>query len=93
MTAKQTKPLSLREAGVLLVKHYDLHEGLWAIAFGINIGVGQFGPSPQEALPGAMIGIGNVFLMSSEKDGPNVVNAVEVNPAKKAIAKKAPSKK
>ena len=87
MSAKLTTPLSLREVAALLVKHYELHEGLWGVAFGINIGVGQFGPNPKEALPGAMIGISNVSLLSSEKEGPNVVDAAQINPTKKAPAK------
>ena len=92
MSAKQTTLLSLGEITALLVKHFEIHEGLWGIAFGINIGVGQFGPNPQEALPGAMIGISNVSLIPSEKEGPNIVDAAQINPIRKAPAKKAPVK-
>lgn len=93
MNAKQTEPLSLIEIATILVKHYEIHEGLWGIAFGINIAVGQFGPNPQQVFPGAMFGISNVFLLASEKPGPHVVDAASVNPIKKVPAKQTPAKK
>lgn len=93
MSPKQTKPLSLKEIASILVKHHEIHEGLWGVAFGINIAVGQFGPNPEQVFPGAMFGISNVFLLASEKPGPHVVDAAIVNPAKKLPVKKAAPKK
>lgn len=89
MSVKKTESLTLKEATAVLVKHFDLHEGLWGIAFDLKIGVGQFGPIPNEMYPGAMFGISSVFLIASEKDGPHVVDAALVNPPpKKPRAKK-----
>ncbi len=88
MNAKKSATLSLKDATAVLVKHFDLHEGLWSIAFDLKIGVGQFGPSPEEIYPGAMFGISSIFLLGSEQRGPHVVDAAQVNPAPKAPSKK-----
>lgn len=80
--------LTLSEAASVLVKHYNLHEGLWAVAFDLRLGVGQFGPTPDEAFPGAMFGITNIYLTPAEKDGPFIVDAAKVNPGVTAPPKK-----
>ena len=87
MTMKQTAPLSLKEATALLINYHDIHEGLWSISFGINVGIGQVGPNPKDLLPGAMIGISNISLSASEKEGPHVVDAAVVNPITKPPGK------
>lgn len=88
MSAKRTDSLPLKEATAVLVKHFNLHEGLWSIAFDLKIGVGQFGPSLEEIYPGAMFGISSIFLLASEKEGPHVVDAAKVNPALKKPSQK-----
>jgi hypothetical protein len=75
-------PVSLKEIGALLVKHYGLHEGLWDIVIEIQVGVGQFGAAPADAapLPGAMFRISRIGLNNALQVGPLTVNAAEVNP-------------
>lgn len=80
--------LEHRVLAELLVKHHDLHEGLYDLAFEFQIAVGAIGPSPESVLPGAMIGVKSIGLMKVDKNGPQTVNAAEVNPVKKSSRKK-----
>jgi hypothetical protein len=75
-------PVSLKEVGALLVKHYGLREGLWDVAIEIQVGIGQFGAAPADAtpLPGAMFRISRIGLNHALQVGPLTVNAAEVNP-------------
>src|ERR1039458_1748922 len=47
------KTLSLKETATLLVKHFGYHEGLYDIAFAVQVAVGQVGPAPETQFPGA----------------------------------------
>lgn len=84
-------PLSMREITALMVKHYDLHEGIYSLSIEFNIGVGKVGPDKESTNPGVMIGIAKIGLNSSpssDLDEPTVVDAAIVNPAKKPRGKK-----
>jgi hypothetical protein len=76
------EPVSLKEIGALLVKHYGFHDGLWDVAVEIQVGVGQFGAAPADAapLPGAMFRIARIGLTKAPQVGPLTVNAAEINP-------------
>lgn len=80
--------LELHDLAALLVKHHDLHEGLYDLSFEFQIAVGAIGPSPELVLPGAMIGIKGIGLTKAEKEGPMTVDAAKVNPVKKPSRKK-----
>jgi hypothetical protein len=74
-------PISLKEVGALLIKHYDLHEGLWDVAVEIQVAVGQLAmPTDQSALPGAMFRISKVGLTHAPQVSQLTVNAAEINP-------------
>ena len=88
MTANNLPRLTLTEIANVLIKYYNLHEGLWAVAFDLKIGVGQFGPKPGEVFPGAMFGISNVYLTPSENEGQFIVDAAKVNPGPTESPKK-----
>lgn len=85
-------PLDLKDVTALLVKHYGLHEGLYDIAFELQMGVGRFALEPGTSLPGAVFGIRSISLMRATEAGPATVDAAEVNPAKppRASRKRAP---
>lgn len=85
MSDVHLKPLTLEETIEVLIKHYGFHEGIYDLSFEIKLGVGQFGPSPQDALPGAMFGISGVSLVRSIKAGPHSIDAAKVNPAPKTV--------
>ena len=75
--------LSLKEIAAMLVKHFGHHEGLFEVSFGVNVGIGPVGQTPEQVYPGVMVAISNVGLTRASKMGPNTVDAAEVNPAVK----------
>ena len=74
--------LRAKDLAALLVKHYGLHEGLYALLVEFQIGMGHVGPSKEDRTPGAMIGLHGVGLAKATEPGPLVVDAAEVNPKK-----------
>ena len=80
--------LKHRDLVEILIKHLDLHEGLYDLTFEFQIAVGAIGPSPELVLPGAMIGVKGVGLIKTDKSGPQTVDAAKVNPVKKTSSKK-----
>lgn len=77
--------LSLKDVTALLIKSYSLHEGRFELSIELKIAVGTMGPTPDETLPGGMIGVSGMTLAKVTDDNfhPNVVDAAIVNPAKK----------
>ncbi|MCI5223102.1 MAG: hypothetical protein D3924_10610 [Candidatus Electrothrix sp. AR4] len=71
-------PLSLKEIGKLLVEHYELKEGKYELLLEFSIGIGNVGPTPENTLPGAMVGVNKIGLVKTEKDGPLTINAAEL---------------
>lgn len=80
--------LSLKELAAILVRHKELHEGLYDVSMEFQIAVGAIGPSPDAVLPGAMVGISRIGLSKVEQMGPQTVDAAMLNPAKKPHPRK-----
>jgi len=78
-----TEPMTMRELTTVLIKHHGFHEGLYETALEFKFALGQVGPTHDDLLPGAMIGVSRIGLVPAENPGPAVVDAAEVNPAKK----------
>ena len=77
---------SLRDIVELLVKQAGIHEGQWTLSLGIQIGVGQYGPTPDQTAPGAAVTIVNIGIQKHPVGAPIgpsgiVVDAAIVNPA------------
>jgi hypothetical protein len=83
------QPLPLKEVAELLVKHYGLREGLWELALEMQVGIGQFGATPDAALPGAAFGVSRVGLARVAVAGPRTVNAAEISSEGAAAFRKA----
>jgi len=79
---------SLLELTEILVKHQNLHEGLYNLSFAFQIAVGAVGPSPELICPGAMIGVSRIGLAKTETANIHTVDAAEFNPLPKRRAKK-----
>lgn len=81
---------SLVELAEILVKHQELHEGLYNLSLQFQIAVGAVGPTPELISPGAMIGISRIGLSKTEKEKANIhtVDAAKVNPGPKKKARK-----
>ena len=82
-TSALTVPL--HELGEVLIKHLGLHEGRYQVGVGFRLGVGAVpGDASRPPVPAAMVGVESVILspVPPEFDGPNVVDASVLNPAK-----------
>lgn len=84
--------LSLKEVTAILVRHYGHHEGLFDLGLEVKFGVGLVGPTEAETYPGAIFGVGAMFLNPTEKKTPHTVDAAEINPAPNARARKKATK-
>jgi hypothetical protein len=73
--------LPIKEAAALLVKHFDLHEGLFDLAFEVQVAIGQFGVATESMLPGAAMMIRGVGLQPAQTVTAGTVDAADVNPA------------
>lgn len=85
--------VDIQDLTKILIRHFDLHEGRYQLTLGFRIGVGAVGGDQggEKPVPGAMIGIEGLGLLKVADDvkAPNIVDASEVNPAKKRRAKSA----
>lgn len=79
--------LSLKDVTKIVIKHIDLHEGLYNLVFQFQIAVGAVGPSPETVVPGAMFGVSGVGLEKVPNAGPHTVDAAIVNPVTRQAAK------
>jgi len=81
---------SLVELTEILIKHQELHEGLYNLSLEFQIAVGAVGPTPELISPGAMIGVSRIGLAKTEKEKANIhtVDAASFNPAPKKAGKK-----
>ena len=73
--------LSLKEIAALLVRHNALHDGLFDVSIEMQFAIGNFGPTQDTALPGAMLGVKGMGLVRAAKLGLHTVDAALVNPA------------
>ena len=76
-----SEPLSLIEMTEVLIKHYGFHEGMYNLSVEFQIGVGNVGPDPLMAGPGAAISIHRIGLTGAPVPPNNSsVDASIVNP-------------
>ena len=73
--------LSIRQLTELLVRHLDLHDGLYDLMTHFSIGTDPVGPSLNELSPGLMVGLTGVGLIKVTTAGPNSVDASQINPS------------
>jgi hypothetical protein len=74
---------SHKELLELLVKKAQLHEGKWMLLFNFSFAAANFGPKPEEMLPGAVAAVASVGLQKAPPDAPSglVIDAAVANPA------------
>lgn len=89
---EQPHSLNLKSLTEVVIRHFNLHEGVYQLNIGFKIGVGGFaleGGPDAVPLPGAMVGIEGVSLarIPPGVNAPNAVDAAKVNPASKPKAK------
>jgi hypothetical protein len=88
MSTTEPHGLDLKSLTEVLIRHFDIHEGVYQLNFGFRIGVGGFAMDPtpgSSPLPGAMVGVEgvNISRIPDGVDLPNAVDAAQVNPVNK----------
>ncbi len=76
---KPLPPLSLLDLGKILVKHYGITEGKYEVSIEFRIGMGSIGPTPEDRLPGAMLGVSGIGIVPTDKEGPLVIDASKLD--------------
>lgn len=85
-------PLGIKELTAALVKHYDLHEGLYDLYLEYQFAFGNFGPSASQVVPSAVVGLSKLGVTKVTKTGPLTVDASEVNPVQPVLRSRRSSK-
>lgn len=72
----------------LLIRHNNVHEGQWTLMVGMQIGTGNFGPTPEQSNPGIMatinqFGIQRILPGITPGPGSVILDAAKLNPKKK----------
>ena len=80
--------VSLKEIAELLIKHQNIHSGIFQLTFEFQVAFGGVGPRPEEVVPGASFGISRIGLAPSPIENHLTVNAAVINPRKKLRASK-----
>lgn len=67
--------------GLRLLRERDLHKGLWQLSIGFSMMGAVAGPSLEQALPSAIVGVQSIGLESVDQVGPMVFDAAKLNPS------------
>jgi len=78
--APGTEPLSIRQIAEVLVRHFNLHDGLYEASFEFGLAVGSFRSPENVAAPGVITTLNKIGLVIAQSEGPNTVDASKVNP-------------
>lgn len=65
-----------------LVKQAGVHEGKWQLIMNFGLAGANLGPTQEEIVPGAVVGVQSIGLMRANETSPIslVIDAAEVNP-------------
>jgi hypothetical protein len=73
-----------KELLALLIKQADIHEGKWMLMANFGFSAANFGPTPDQAAPGAVVAILSMGVQRATPDAlpAMIVDAAEINPTK-----------
>jgi hypothetical protein len=79
-----------KELLVMLIKQAGLHDGKWMIAANLGFSPGNFGPSPDQMSPGAIMAILQIGIQRAMEETPDqmILDAAVVNPPTQTSKKK-----
>jgi hypothetical protein len=74
---------SNKELLELLIKQAGVHEGRWVLMANFGFNAGNFGPSPDQAVPGAVVAVQQIGIQRAGADMPEQMSldAAVVNPS------------
>jgi len=66
----------------LLVRQAGVRKGRWMLMAVFNFGAANIGPTPEQVVPGAVVGLAQIGIQLAPPDTPTevTVNAAEINP-------------
>lgn len=84
---------SNKELLAILIKEAGVHEGRWMLIATFNFSAGNFGPTPEQMLPGAVTAVSNLGIQRSQAETPVEItlDAAVVNPPSGSSEKRQPS--
>lgn len=79
--APQIYPFTHQELAEILIKHKNIHEGLWGLYVEFGIGAANIGQGPNDILPAAIVPIVKLGLQKFPEPNNLTVDAAKINPA------------
>jgi hypothetical protein len=85
--------MTLNELVEMIIKKVDVHEGQWGLLLELQLGIGSYGPSPDQTFPGAAVTIRQVGIQKVDANSPPpnpgaiMVDAAQINPKQKTKPK------
>jgi hypothetical protein len=85
---------NIKEIIEILIKHDGIHEGIYALNLEFQVGFGMAGPTTDQSVPSAIIGVSGLSLNKVDIPTPNTVDAAAVNPKpSKSTVSRSPRRK
>ncbi|MDO8752829.1 MAG: hypothetical protein Q7J80_02955 [Anaerolineales bacterium] len=79
--APQIYQFTHQELAEILIKHKNIHEGLWGIYVEFGLGATNFGQGPNDILPAAIVPIIKLGLQKFTEPNNLTVDAAKINPS------------
>jgi hypothetical protein len=73
-----------KELAEILVKHQNIHDGIWGLFLRFGIGATNVGASETDLQPAAIVPVLEIGLQRFDKETNISVDAAKVNPAKES---------
>jgi hypothetical protein len=73
-----------KELAEILVKHQNIHDGIWGLFIRFGIGGSNVGPSEADLNPAAIVPVLEIGLQKFDKETNLSVDAAKVNPIKES---------
>ena len=72
-----------KEVLELLIKRANIHEGKWMLSVTFAFSGANIGPTPDQVIPAAVVGIQSLGIQKAQPDSPDslVLDAAIINPA------------
>ena len=74
-----------KELAEILVKHQNIHDGIWGLFIRFGIGASNVGASEADFNPAAIVPVLEIGLQKFDKETNISVDAAKVNPATQSI--------
>lgn len=87
------EPVSTRDLISILIKHHGIHEGTFKLMVEFQIGQGPVGPDKENPIPGLLLGVSKVGLLSTTAGDVGSLDASVENPLEQRISAPQKNKK